>query len=107
MNLQKEMTLKRVVEIAGMSEHCDFTEQVHTKSDDGVIRPDMIVRMPDNRDLVVDAKTPIDNYLNATECNDKDKESIFLKNTQRMFEIILSFSHEKPIGISSLKAQNL
>lgn len=74
-----EMTLKRVVEIAGMSEHCDFTEQVHTKSSDGVIRPDMIVRMPDNRDLVVDAKTPIENYLNATECDDKDKETIFLK----------------------------
>ena len=58
-----EITLRRLVELAGMVEHCDFQEQVHTVDDDAIIRPDMIVRMPDQRELVVDVKTPLDAYL--------------------------------------------
>ena len=49
-----EITLRRLVELAGMVEHCDFVEQVHTSGESQVIRPDMIVRMPDHRVLVVD-----------------------------------------------------
>lgn len=65
-----EMTLKRLVELAGMVEHCDFFEQEHTATDEGNIRPDMIVRMPGRREIVIDVKTPLDAYLNAVEAND-------------------------------------
>jgi DNA recombination protein RmuC len=53
-----------------MVEHCDFHEQVHTTGDEKSIRPDMIVRMPDHRELVVDVKTPLDAYLEAVEAKD-------------------------------------
>jgi DNA recombination protein RmuC len=65
-----EMTLKRLVELAGMVQYCDFFEQEHTASEEGSIRPDMIVRMPGGREIVVDVKTPLDAYLNAVEALD-------------------------------------
>jgi len=65
-----EITLRRLVELAGMVEHCDFQEQVHTTVDSKVIRPDMIVSMPGERLLVVDVKTPLDAYLEAIEATD-------------------------------------
>lgn len=65
-----EITLRRLVELAGMVEHCDFVEQVHTESDGQISRPDMVVRMPDQRELVVDVKTPLDAYLAAAEAKD-------------------------------------
>jgi DNA recombination protein RmuC len=75
-----EMTLKRLAELAGMVEHCDFTEQVHARSnDDAAIRPDMIVHMPDGRDLVVDVKTPLDAYLDAVDAQTDEARTIALK----------------------------
>tara|TARA_Y100000389_G_C17463956_1_gene523958 strand:- start:140 stop:1372 length:1233 start_codon:yes stop_codon:yes gene_type:complete len=74
-----EITLRRLVELAGMVEHCDFTEQVHTDVDGQVIRPDMLVRMPDQRELVVDVKTPLDAYLSAAEAKDDSQRQINLK----------------------------
>jgi DNA recombination protein RmuC len=65
-----EITLRRLVELAGMVEHCDFQEQVHSTGENQVIRPDMVVRMPNQRDLVVDVKTPLDAYLEAVEAKD-------------------------------------
>ncbi len=65
-----ELTLKRLAELAGMVEHCDFFEQQQVRTEAGSLRPDMIVRMPDSRDIVVDAKTPLDAYLNAVETSD-------------------------------------
>lgn len=65
-----EITLRRLAEMAGMVEHCDFVEQAHTGGPEGAIRPDMIVRMPDERELVVDVKTPLDAYLEAVEAPD-------------------------------------
>jgi DNA recombination protein RmuC len=62
-----ELTLRRLVELAGMLEHCDFNEQVTVRGEQGLLRPDMIVHMPDGRDLVVDVKTPLDAYLEAIE----------------------------------------
>ncbi|MEX0899916.1 MAG: DNA recombination protein RmuC [Gammaproteobacteria bacterium] len=62
-----EMSLKRLAELAGMVEHCDFTEQSTTAEG---LRPDMIVKMPDDRELVIDAKTPINAYLDALEAPD-------------------------------------
>ncbi|MGH8149101.1 MAG: DNA recombination protein RmuC, partial [Steroidobacteraceae bacterium] len=58
-----ELTLRRVVELAGMAEHCDFTEQVQVAGETGALRPDLVVHMPEMRELVVDVKTPLDAYL--------------------------------------------
>jgi DNA recombination protein RmuC len=74
-----EITLRRLVELAGMVEHCDFVEQVHTVSEGQVIRPDMIVRMPDRRELVVDVKTPLDAYLQAVEASDDSQRKLGLE----------------------------
>jgi len=65
-----EMTLKRLAELAGMVEHCDFTTQETVSGEDGAMRPDMVVRMPDGREIVVDVKTPLDAYLSAVEAAD-------------------------------------
>jgi DNA recombination protein RmuC len=78
-----EITLRRLVELAGMVEHCDFQEQVHTAGDGQAIRPDMIVRMPDQRDLVVDVKTPLDAYLQAVEAPDDDQRKLALERHAR------------------------
>lgn len=74
-----EITLRRLVELAGMVEHCDFVEQVHTVGDDKIIRPDMVVNMPDQRQLVVDVKTPLDAYLAAAEAEDDTQRKLGLK----------------------------
>ncbi len=78
-----EITLRRLVELAGMVEHCDFQEQVHTVDDDKIIRPDMIVRMPDQRELVVDVKTPLDAYLEAVEAKDDAQRKLALERHAR------------------------
>ena len=78
-----EITLRRLVELAGMVEHCDFQEQVHTSADDKIIRPDMVVRMPDRRELVVDVKTPLDAYLEAVEAKDDAQRELGLKRHAR------------------------
>ncbi|MBN2593820.1 MAG: DNA recombination protein RmuC [Sedimentisphaerales bacterium] len=62
-----EMQLRRVVEIAGMVNHCDFFEQQSTDSDAGRTRPDMIIRLPSNRKVVVDSKAPLESYLESLE----------------------------------------
>ncbi len=74
-----EMTLRRLAELAGMVEHCDFVEQVHVAGEDGALRPDMIVNMPDGRQLVVDVKTPLDAYLSAVEAQDDPARDAALK----------------------------
>ncbi|MDA0680902.1 MAG: DNA recombination protein RmuC [Proteobacteria bacterium] len=74
-----EMTLKRLVELSGMVEHCDFQEQVHTSTDESIIRPDMIIHMPNRRDVVVDVKTPLDAYIDATEAKDDVQRDLGLK----------------------------
>ena len=78
-----EITLRRLVELAGMVEHCDFVEQVHTVSDGQIIRPDMLVKMPDERHLVVDVKTPLDAYLEAVEAKDDAERKLGLQRHAR------------------------
>ena len=80
-----EMTLKRLAELAGMVEHCDFYEQEHTQTADGAMRPDMIVRMPGGREIVVDVKTPLDAYLSAVEAaDDKEREAHLVRHTKNV-----------------------
>ena len=78
-----EMTLKRLVELAGMVEHCDFYEQEQINSKEGAVRPDMIIRMADEREIVVDVKTPLDAYLNALESDDEKQREHGLKRHAR------------------------
>ena len=67
-----EVQLRRVVEAAGMLAHVDFNEQVHTVTDDGVHRPDMVVRLPGGKELVLDAKVPLTAFLNAHDADSMD-----------------------------------
>jgi len=79
-----EMTLKRLAELAGMVEHCDFFEQEQVRTGEGqALRPDMIVRMPDGRDIVVDAKTPLDAYLSAMEASSDEEKQVALQRHAR------------------------
>ncbi|NND82302.1 MAG: DNA recombination protein RmuC [Gammaproteobacteria bacterium] len=78
-----ELTLKRLVELAGMSEHCDFQQQVSVQTDDGLLRPDLIVNMPGDRLLVVDVKTPLDAYISAVEASDDSSRAEHLAHHYR------------------------
>ncbi len=78
-----EITLRRLVELSGMTLHADFTEQQHRSTESGAIRPDMVIHMPDRRDIVVDVKTPLDAYLSAVEAqNDEDRRSQLRRHAQ-------------------------
>ena len=68
-----EVTLKRVAELSGMQNRCDFFEQATSRTEDGAMRPDMVVRLPGNRQIVVDAKVPLFAYLEAIEAEDGDR----------------------------------
>jgi DNA recombination protein RmuC len=67
-----ELQLKRVVEMAGMLDHCDFYEQETADGDAGRLRPDLIVRLPGGKQLVVDAKAPLAAYLDALDAEDDE-----------------------------------
>jgi len=82
-----ELTLRRLAELAGMVEHCDFQEQVHVRTEEGSLRPDMIVHMPDGRDLVVDVKTPLDAYLEAMDAaTDEQRAAALRRHAQQIVE---------------------
>lgn len=68
-----ELTLQRLAELAGMVEHCDFERQHSIDTEHGKQRPDMVVRMPGGRDIIVDAKAPMDAYLGAVEASDDEQ----------------------------------
>lgn len=70
-----EMQLRRVVEIAGMLQHCDFDEQPSLDGDSGRLRPDLIVHLPGEKRIVVDAKAPLDAFLDAQEAAEDDQRA--------------------------------
>jgi DNA recombination protein RmuC len=81
-----ELTLRRLVELAGLAEHCDFTEQLHLVGEAGALRPDLVVHMPDARDLVIDAKTPLDAYLSALEAATEEERGQALRRHAQQVE---------------------
>jgi DNA recombination protein RmuC len=78
-----EIQLKRVVELAGMLPYCDFDEQVTAATDDGRLRPDMKVRLPGGKNVIVDAKVPLAAYLDACEATDDAERSRHLESHAR------------------------
>ncbi|MGQ0752309.1 MAG: DNA recombination protein RmuC [Betaproteobacteria bacterium] len=78
-----EIQLKRVVEMAGMVDHCDFVEQESRTTEDGRLRPDLIVRLPGGKSIVVDAKAPVSAYLNAVEAGEETAQQAFLADHAR------------------------
>jgi len=80
-----EITLRRVVELSGMSEHCDFTEQVSVDTESGRIRPDMIVHLPAAREIVVDSKVSLDAYMDAVSSEGEDAtKDLITKHAQHL-----------------------
>ncbi len=78
-----EMQLKRVVEMAGMVNYCDFEEQVSSLENEGRLRPDLIINLPGGKKIIVDAKAPLAAYLEALEVKDEDLREEKLKDHAR------------------------
>jgi DNA recombination protein RmuC len=71
-----EIQLRNVVEMAGMVSHCDFVEQSTIQTGEGTLRPDMLVRLPGGKLVVVDSKVPLDAYLSALEASDEEEREL-------------------------------
>jgi DNA recombination protein RmuC len=91
-----ELQLRRVIEVSGMLEHCDFSEQAHVATEDGALRPDVVVRLPGGKSLVIDAKTPMDAYLQALEAPTEPERRLKLADHARNIR-----EHMKLLGAKS------
>ncbi|HEV8461665.1 MAG TPA: DNA recombination protein RmuC [Gaiellaceae bacterium] len=92
-----EIQLKRVVELAGMLEHCDFRTQASERDDEGrILRPDLVVSLPGGKSIVVDSKVPIEAYLHAVNTDDADaKRAHLLRHAQQMREHIRKLGQKR------------
>jgi DNA recombination protein RmuC len=95
-----EIQLRRVVELAGMLDHCDFFEQQTVATEDGRLRPDLLVKLPGGRHIVVDAKAPLGAYLEAFEANDESLRESLLRDHSRQVR-----DHMVKLGAKSYAAQ--
>ncbi|MDT0202151.1 DNA recombination protein RmuC [Nocardioides sp. AE5] len=82
-----EMQLRRAVEVAGLVDRCDFTEQHHTSHDDAVLRPDLVVHLAGGRNVVVDSKVALDAFLDATATDDADQHRAHIQRHARQVRI--------------------
>jgi DNA recombination protein RmuC len=88
-----EAQLRNVVEFAGMVEHCDYVSQATTQTEDGTLRPDLVVRIPGGKHVVVDAKAPLAAYLEAFETSDEDeRERHLLDHARQVREHVTKLS---------------
>lgn len=78
-----ELQLRRVVEMAGMVRYCDFEEQVSVQTETGRLRPDVVVKLPNERRIVIDAKAPLEAYTQAMETEDDEQRKALLQNHAR------------------------
>ena len=89
-----EMTLRNVMEQAGLSGHCDFNEQVNDQTEDGRQRPDAVIHLPGNRQIVVDSKVTLEAYMAAASAEDPTQRNVHLKthatNVQRHVDTLAS-----------------
>ena len=81
-----EITLKRVAELAGMQNRCDFFEQQSAYDENGIMRPDMVVYLPGNRQIVVDAKAPLSSYLEALEAETEEEREILIATHSKQIQ---------------------
>jgi DNA recombination protein RmuC len=95
-----EVQLKRVCEMAGMLAYCDFYEQQTVAADGGVLRPDVVVKLPGGKDVVVDAKAPLAAYLDAVETKDDAEREAHLDNYARHIR-----EHVKKLSAKSYEKQ--
>lgn len=79
-----EIQLRRVVEMAGMLNHCDFYEQESTQTEAGRLRPDLVIRLPAGKTIVVDAKAPITSYMDAVGAQSDDEKRVKLADFARL-----------------------
>jgi DNA recombination protein RmuC len=88
-----EAQLRNVVEYAGMVEHCDYVAQATTQTEDGTMRPDLVVRIPGGKHVVVDAKAPLAAYLEAFETSDDaDRERLLADHSRQVREHVTKLS---------------
>jgi len=88
-----EAQLRNVVEYAGMVEHCDYVSQATTATDDGTMRPDLVVRIPGGKHVVVDAKAPLAAYLDAFETSDEvERERLLADHARQVREHVTKLS---------------
>ncbi|MDA8079974.1 MAG: DNA recombination protein RmuC [Nitrospiraceae bacterium] len=91
-----EMQLRRVAELAGMSEHCDFEEQVSVDTEKGRLRPDMTVKLPGERRIVVDSKVSLSAYLEAVAAGtDDERKALLLKHGQQVRTHMMKLSSKE------------
>ncbi|MGB3626799.1 MAG: DNA recombination protein RmuC, partial [Henriciella sp.] len=93
-----EMTLRNVMEQAGLSGHCDFDEQVSDQTEDGRQRPDAVIHLPGGRQIVIDSKVSLDAYMNAVSSGDPQQRAVHLKShatsVQRHIDTLASKNYQ-------------
>ena len=90
-----EIKLKNIIELAGLQKHIDFIEQTTAHGEDGIIRPDMIVNLPNGGTIIIDSKAPLKSYLDANETKDSEKENkLLLEHSKSMRQFMRALSQK-------------